>query len=179
MDAASQEYQSHLNIVTEEIVKVNRRLDRLYDVVETSSLSFHDLAPRIKKLKAGKDSLQARKYELEWHVKERKLELADITTVARYVQDLRSLLNESPLAERKSFIRSFVKEVRVTGNKVLLNYTIPLPPKGLMTAEMPVLSTIHHGGAEGIRTPDLLRARKALSQLSYSPKANCYYIKLY
>ena len=26
-----------------------------------------------------------------------------------------------------------------------------------------------YGGAEGIRTPDLLRAREALSQLSYSP----------
>jgi site-specific DNA recombinase len=25
------------------------------------------------------------------------------------------------------------------------------------------------GGAEGIRTPDLLRAKEALSQLSYSP----------
>ena len=28
---------------------------------------------------------------------------------------------------------------------------------------------IPFGGAEGIRTPDLLRAREALSQLSYSP----------
>jgi hypothetical protein len=27
----------------------------------------------------------------------------------------------------------------------------------------------HKSGAEGIRTPDLLRAREALSQLSYSP----------
>jgi hypothetical protein len=26
-----------------------------------------------------------------------------------------------------------------------------------------------YGGAEGIRTPDLLRAKEALSQLSYSP----------
>jgi hypothetical protein len=34
------------------------------------------------------------------------------------------------------------------------------------------------GGAEGIRTPDLLRAREALSQLSYSPKVN-YCIKYY
>ena len=32
------------------------------------------------------------------------------------------------------------------------------------------------GGAEGIRTPDLLRAREALSQLSYSPTGN-YCIK--
>ena len=169
MDAASQEYRSQLNIAIEEIVKVNRRLDRLYDAVETSSLSLHDLAPRIKKLLADRDKLQARKLELEWLVKERKLELADITTVKRYAQNLRSLLNESPLAERKSFIRSFVKEVRVTGNKVLLNYTIPLPPKGLMTEETTVLSTIHYGGAGGIRTLYLLTASQTLSQLSYSP----------
>ncbi len=31
-------------------------------------------------------------------------------------------------------------------------------------------------GAEGIRTPDLLRAREALSQLSYSPSVD-YCIK--
>tara|TARA_Y100000031_G_C8031550_1_gene297371 strand:+ start:360 stop:650 length:291 start_codon:yes stop_codon:yes gene_type:complete len=30
------------------------------------------------------------------------------------------------------------------------------------------------GGAGGIRTPDLLRAREALSQLSYSPKLTTY-----
>ena len=36
------------------------------------------------------------------------------------------------------------------------------------------------GGAEGIRTPDLLRAREALSQLSYSPieEAESYYTRL-
>jgi hypothetical protein len=33
----------------------------------------------------------------------------------------------------------------------------------------PVLGIVPSGGAEGIRTPDLLRAREALSQLSYSP----------
>ena len=34
-------------------------------------------------------------------------------------------------------------------------------------------------GAEGIRTPDLLRAKEALSQLSYSPKVIMLYcIKL-
>ena len=65
MDAASQEYRSQLNIVTEEIVKVNRRLDRLYDAVETSSLSLDDMAPRIKKLLADRDKLQAKKLELE------------------------------------------------------------------------------------------------------------------
>ena len=98
-------------------------------------------------LKARKDGLRDRKWELEWQMKERKLELADITTVRRYVQDLRDLLRESSLAERKSFIKSFVREVKVTGNNVLLAYTIPLPPKGLITEDMPVLSIVHSGGA--------------------------------
>lgn len=44
------------------------RLGRLYGAVERSSLNLDDLAPRIKKLKADKDSLQARKYELEWYM---------------------------------------------------------------------------------------------------------------
>jgi hypothetical protein len=50
------------------------------------------------------------------------------------------------LTERKSFIKSFVKEIKVAGDKALLNYTIPLPPRGLTVEEMPVLSTIHYGG---------------------------------
>ena len=100
------------------------------------------------------DNLQASKWELEWQMKERKLELADATTVTRYVQDLRNLLSESSLAERKSFIKSFVKEVRVTGDKALLNYTIPLPPRGLTIEEMPVLSIVHYGGPLWTRTTD-------------------------
>ena len=54
--------------------------------------------------------------------------MSDLEMVARYVDDLRSLLEESTLAERKSFIRSFVKEIKVTGDEVLLTYTMPLPP---------------------------------------------------
>ena len=37
---------------------------------------------------------------------------------------------------------------------------------------MKVLDFIKSGGAEGSRTPDLLRAKEALSQLSYSPTAD-------
>ena len=70
----------------------------------------------------------------------RQAELASLETVTSYVDDLRTLLNESSLAERKSFIRSFVKEVRVTGNEVLLTYTIPLPPTGISQETTGVLS---------------------------------------
>ena len=83
---------------------------------------------------------------------------------------VRNLLSESSLAKRRSFVKSFVKEIKVTGDRVMLTYTIPLAPKGLTAEEMPVLSTVHFGGAEGVRAPDLLNANQALSRLSYSPK---------
>jgi site-specific DNA recombinase len=74
------------------------------------------------------------------------MELADAETVARCVSDLHDLLNESSLAERKTFIRSFVKEVKVTGDEVLLTYTIPMLPKGITEEKLPVLSIVHNGG---------------------------------
>ena len=102
-------------------------------------------------------------------MKERKLELADTATVTRYVQGMHDLFSNSSLVERKPLVKSFVKEVKVSGDKALLNYTIPLSPRGIRVEEMTVLSNIHSGGADGIRTHYLLTASQTLSRLSYSP----------
>ena len=70
------------------------------------------------------------------------MELADLETVSEYVDDLHSLLNEGSFTERKAFIRSFIKEIKVTGNEVELNYTIPVLPDRLNVEK--VLHTAHH-----------------------------------
>ncbi len=57
----------------------------------------------------------------------------------------------------------------MTGDEVLLAYTMPLPPEGISEEKVGVLYSVHSSGAEGTRTPDLLRAKEALSLLSYSP----------
>jgi CheY-like chemotaxis protein len=75
-------------------------------------------------------------------------ELADAETVARCVSHLHNVLSESSLVERKSFIRSFVKEVKVTGEDMLLTYTIPMVPKGVTQEKLPVLSVIYSGGPQ-------------------------------
>ena len=115
------------------------------------------------------EQLLSRKWELETLLSDRRVELVNLEIVTHYVDDLRNLLEESSLTERKSFVRSFVKEVKVTGDEVLLTYTMPLPPQGISEERVGVLCSVHHGGAEGTRTPDLLRAKEALSRLSYSP----------
>jgi site-specific DNA recombinase len=89
--------------------------------------------------------------------------------IAQCVDDLRNPLDESIIAERKSFIRSFVKEIKVTGDEVLLTYTMPLPPEVTLEEKTPVLYSVHPSGDRGIRTPDLRDANAALSQLSYIP----------
>jgi hypothetical protein len=84
----------------------------------------------------------------------KKVELADMETVKSYVEDLRNLLGESPTVERKSFIKSFVKEVRVKGTEVLLSYNIPLsavPP----SQENLVVPPIVHCGGQYWTVPEL------------------------
>jgi site-specific DNA recombinase len=64
------------------------------------------------------------------------------------------------------------------GEKAQVHYILPMLPNGKMEKFLEVLLMVALGGAEGIRTPDLLRAKQALSRLSYSPTVN-YCTKYY
>jgi chromosome segregation ATPase len=146
MDGLAVEYRQRLDNLADEIGDADHRLDRLYDALETGKIQLADLAPRIQQLRMRREQLQATKWELEQQLSDRRVELADVDTVAHYVSDLHSLLSESSLVERKAFIRSFVKEVRVTGDEVLLTYTIPMVPIGVTEEKLPVLSIGHDSG---------------------------------
>ena len=76
------------------------------------------------------------------------VELVNLETVARCVEDLRGLLEESELTERKVFIKSFVREVKAIDNEVLLTYTMPILPGNISEDRTGVLYSIHHGGVE-------------------------------
>ena len=169
MDTSVVRYWEELDIISAGITGINSRLERLYDALETGKIELDDLSPRIRQLRQQQQQLQARKWELEALLADRHKELVDLEMVARCVDDLCNLLEESSIAERKSFIRSFVKEVKVTGDEVLLTYTMPLPPEGTSEERASVLYSVHRGGAGGIRTPYLLTASQTFSQLNYSP----------
>ena len=144
MDASAGEYRTRLDTVAAEINNVNSRLERLYDALETGALQLADLAPRIKELRQHQEQLQMSRQELEILLSDRRVELADLETVTQYVADLHNLLNDSTLADRKSFIKSFVSEVRVTGTEVSLAYNLPVSESKLAseTLEFPLLSTM-------------------------------------
>jgi len=50
MDSATKSYQNELVIITNAIEDINRRLERLYDVIETGKLNLDDIVVRIREL---------------------------------------------------------------------------------------------------------------------------------
>ena len=81
------------------------------------------------------------------------MKLADEKSVREPLEDLHEMLNNSPLCETRAFIRSFVKEVKVTDNEVVLTYTMPTS-QGLIEEMIPVLPTVKDGGPLWTRTTD-------------------------
>ena len=59
---------------------------------------------------------------------DRRVESADLEMISGYVDDLHEILGEGSLAERRAFIKSFIREVKVTGKEALLTYTTPILP---------------------------------------------------
>src|SRR3972149_6194254 len=93
-------------------------------------------------------------------------ERIDIEMVKTYGQDLRAMIEEASLTERKAFLRSFIKRIEIDGDKVRVTHKLPLPTGKDKIAVLPIDT---FGGAEGIRTPYLCDANAALSRLSCSP----------
>jgi len=58
------------------------------------------------------------------------------------------VIEKSMLVERKAFVRSFVNEVKVTREHVLLNYTILMSPPKLKEEKNPVLDIVQYGGPQ-------------------------------
>ena len=118
------------------------------------------------------NELNAVKIQLEAEIVVEGMESVDVDSVKSYAGDLRNVLDEIDSQERKAFLKSFVKRIVIKGKKAVVQYKLPMPPDGKRKQEIEVLPIDTLGGAEETRTPDFLRAREALSQLSYSPNLN-------
>lgn len=107
-----------------EIAKQQRKLDNLYAALETGKVEINDLAPRIRELRELIDQLQGQKM-LSSQRTYRPVASLTRPHLKAYVHDLRSLLAEGSVFERKRFVGSFVKRITVHGGKVTIEYTYP------------------------------------------------------
>ena len=154
MDGIAREQRQKLETIESELVDVKRRLERLYDLAETTDLDIEDFKPRIRDHRERQERLEASAAEARTILSQRREVLDDVETITAYSQDMSVFLNESELTERRAFIESFVKEIVVMPGNAVVSYTIPMPDDspipGRDAEEMalhgPVLSTVKFGG---------------------------------
>jgi site-specific DNA recombinase len=154
IDAANGSYYGKLATVDSELKVITQRLTRHYEALESGKLTQDDLGPRIHELREREKTLQVTKWELDALLSTHKVQLADEKSVRESLEDLREMLRNSPLCETRAFIRSFVKEIKVTDDEVVLTYTMPTS-QGLIEEMVPVLPTVKDGGRYRTRTCDL------------------------
>ncbi|MDO8473756.1 MAG: recombinase family protein, partial [Dehalococcoidia bacterium] len=146
MNTRSKIYETELNSIEGEIVDVVRRLERLYEVIETGKVVPDDVGPRIHDLKERREKLQGRKEDLQLIVAGQSAEAPSREEVTACAEDLRNILGRGSLAEKKAFIRSFVKEVKITGDEANLTYILPSRQGGLTEETESVLGIGRYGG---------------------------------
>ena len=146
LDSEMESHHNELDAISRAIDDTNRRLERLYDAVETGKLDLDDLALRIKELRQRQEQLQNRRIEIENQISDRRVELIDLETMTEYITDMQAVLQEGTLVERKAFIRSFVKDVRVSGDEAVLTYTMPELPDKVSLGGAGVPRIVQRGG---------------------------------
>ena len=156
MDGIAREQRQRLETAESELADVKRRLERLYNLAETTDLDVDDFMPRIREHRERQQRLEETAEDARVMLTQRRVVLDDVNTITAYARDLSGYLRESELTERRAFIGSFVKEIVVQPGGALVRYTIPMPedsPIGGRDSEevyldAPVLSTVKSGGPD-------------------------------
>ena len=159
MDGVAGDQRKKLQTIEKELADVRRRLDTIYNLVETTEVEMADFTPRIRQHRERQERLEFSADQARAALAQRRNVLDDVNTIAAYAQDMSAFLKESELTERRTFIESFVKEVIVMPDNALMRYTVPMPEDSFLAGGVTekvalngsVLASMPVGGAGGIR----------------------------
>ena len=145
IDAMAGELSGRLEVIEAELRDVRKRLERLYEALETSELTLEVLSPRIFSLRHREEQLEAAREDAETQLEQRRVELPTTEEIKGYVADFREFLQEGTFPERKALIRNFVESIEVVGDEATLTYTVPMPKDGVKRESASVLDFVQSG----------------------------------
>ena len=167
IDAMARDLSGRLEVIEAELGDVRKRLERLYEALETSEFTLEVLSPRIFSLRHREEQMEAAREDAETQLEQRRVELPTTEEIKGYVADFREFLQEGTFPERKALIRNFVEGIEVVGDEATLTYTVPMPKDGVKRESASVLDFVQSG------PPDftVLRTRpfRATSAVSAPP----------
>ncbi len=153
IDAIAGEMSGRLEVIEAELSDVRRRLEKLYEAIETSDLTLEILSPRIFSLRHREEQLESARDDAERQLERRRVELPTTDVIRKYVADFREFLKEGTIPERKALIRNFVEGIEVVGDEATLTYTVPMPSDGVTKESASVLDFVKSGPPTRTRTP--------------------------
>ena len=167
IDAMAGELSGRLEVIDAELRDVRKRLERLYEALETSELTLEVLSPRIFSLRHREEQLEAAREDAETQLEQRRVELPTTEEIKGYVADFREFLQEGTFPERKALIRNFVEGIEVVGDEATLTYTVPMPKDGVKRESASVLDFVQSGPPDC--TEFITRPLRAISAASAPP----------
>ena len=152
VDAMAGELSGRLDVVEADLGDVRKRLEKLYEALETSELTLEVLSPRIFSLRHREEQLEAAMDDAERQLEQRRVELPSTEEIKGYVADFREFLKEGTFPERKALIRNFVEGIEVVGDEATLTYPVPMPRDGVTRESASVLDFVQSGPPNWTRT---------------------------
>ena len=147
------EAKEKLELLQRKLADTERRLGKLYRLIEDDKMSFEEVAPRLRELNALKEQLLAEQKTLGQGAEQAAIPCPPKEEVRRYVEDLRETLEEGSLMERKGFLRSWIKRIDLNHPNAEIEYALLLtPPKAVNPVRREVLSIVQSGCPAWIRT---------------------------
>ena len=122
--------EDQLTALDAQSANARRRLDRLYDALETGKVDLDDLGPRIRHWRARNDELAARRVALQRQSTAPRDLGIDAQTVVAYVDGMRDLLARGSLDQRRAFLRAWIRRIDVDAPDLAIHYTFPHMPGG-------------------------------------------------
>ena len=105
MDGVAHEQRQTLETIESELAEVRRRLDRLYNLVETTDLDMADVTPRIRDHRERQERLEVSAEEARAMLSEHRVILDDVKTITSYAEDMSDFLKTSELTESRGLHR--------------------------------------------------------------------------
>ena len=133
MDDVAGDERKRLETIEKELADVRGRLDRLYDLVETTTeFNMADFAHRIRDHKERQERLESAAQGARAILAQRRAVLDDVKTITAYAKDMSRFLKSSELTERRAFIETFVKEIELLPDNAVVRYSVPMPDDSLI-----------------------------------------------
>ena len=127
MDGVAREQRKRLKTIEDELQDVKRQLDRIWRYIATSDTVMAEASDRIRELRERQERLEDAAEDARAVLAQRLKVLDDVNAITAYAKEMRDFLHESEPTERRTFIKSLVKEIVVMPGDALLRYAIPMP----------------------------------------------------